>query len=325
MTRSEPLLSVRDLTIGFSTGGKVERAVDRLSFDVMHGEFLALVGESGCGKSITALSVLRLLPEPAAKVLGGTVLFSGADLLRCSSEDLRRIRGKEIAMVFQEPMTSLNPVLRVGDQVAEAVRIHERVGRKEARDRTVEALRKVGVPDPERRYDDYPHLLSGGLRQRVMIAMALVNGPKLLLADEPTTALDVTLQAEILDLLHRLREEAGLSVLLISHDLSVVMEVCDRVAVMYAGVIVETASAVELSAAPMHPYTKALFKAVPAIDSGKAGGRLESIPGRVPPLGKVPPYCRFFDRCALAEPVCKEREPDLREVSPGHWARCVKA
>ncbi|HLG18673.1 MAG TPA: ABC transporter ATP-binding protein [Bdellovibrionota bacterium] len=319
------LLDVRSLSIGFRAGKKFHRAVDQISFHLERGETFSLVGESGCGKTVTALSLLRLITYPPGKIESGEIRYDGRDLLQIPLGQMRRIRGKEIAMIFQEPMTSLNPVFTVGDQIAEAIEVHQRVGSHEAKARACEAMHRVGFPAPKERYDDYPHQMSGGMRQRIMIAMALSCNPKVLVADEPTTALDVTIQAQILALIDQLQEETQMGVLLITHDLGVVAEVADRVAVMYAGVIVELANVKNLFAHPRHPYTQALYRSIPRPGAHSSKEKLEVIPGRVPPLGAVPPYCRFYDRCPLAAAECKEREPDLREVSPGHFVRCIKA
>ncbi|MFH1262136.1 MAG: ABC transporter ATP-binding protein [Pseudomonadota bacterium] len=320
----EPILNVENLSISFRARGAWRSAVSGVSFFLNPGEILSLVGESGCGKSVTALSLLRLLPEPPARIDGGTVRYRGTDLFTLPLPELRKVRGKEIGMVFQEPMTSLNPVLSVGNQIAETIRIHERVGGTKARDRAVEAMAAVGIPGPQERFDTYPHRMSGGLRQRVMIAMALACRPAILIADEPTTALDVTIQAQILELIGRLRTEKGMGVILITHDLGVVAETADRVAVMYVGTIMETAEVRELFANPLHPYTQALRRSLPEPGQKKHAARLPTIAGRVPPLGEVPSHCRFFDRCPKAGPECKVGEPALREVRPGHFVRCVK-
>lgn len=319
-----PVLDVVDLSIGFRVKRVWHRAIDRVSFSLSEGETLSLVGESGCGKSVTALSILRLLPEPPARIEEGEIRFRENDLLSFSSRQLREVRGKEIAMIFQEPMTSLNPIFSVGRQIAEAIGMHERVTRGEARDRAIDAMAKVGIPAPGERFDSYPHQLSGGMRQRIMIAMALACSPAVLIADEPTTSLDVTIQAQILDLISKIREETRMGVILITHDLGVVAEAADRVAVMYAGTIMEQASVKDLFAEPLHPYTEALYRSLPKPGRGKESGRLEMIPGRVPPLGEVPPYCRFFDRCPKAAPGCRAGEPELKEVKPGHFVRCVR-
>ena len=315
----EPVLEVRGLRTWFHTRSGVGRAVDGLSFHLGRGETLGLVGESGCGKSLAALSVLRLVSSPG-RIEGGRVRLRGRDLLDLEEEEMRGVRGNEIAMIFQEPMTSLNPVLTCGDQIAEAVRRHRDAGRQQARERAVDMMRRVGIPAPEQRVDEYPHQLSGGMRQRVMIAMALSCAPDVLIADEPTTALDVTTQAQILDLLQRLQAEFHMAVLLITHDLGVVAETADRVAVMYAGRIVETAETARLFADPRHPYTRGLLRSVPQLEGPL--NRLEVIPGRVPEATDFPSGCRFHPRCPLAEDRCRGESPPLEEVGPAHGAAC---
>jgi len=319
VSEASDTLEIRDLSVHFHTEDGVARAVDGVSLTVRPGETLGVVGESGCGKSVTALSVVRLLPEPPAVYAGGEVRWRGRDLLRLPPGELRRVRGNEIAFVFQEPMTSLNPVFTVGHQVAEAARVHRGLSRKEARREAVEALRRVGIPSPDRRVDEYPHQLSGGMKQRVMIAMALTCEPDLLVADEPTTALDVTIQAQILELLRRLQDEEGLGVLLITHDLGVVAETAREVAVMYAGRVVEQATAEQLFETPRHPYTRGLFRSLPGL--GAPRGRLESIPGSVPSALDLPPGCRFANRCPRAGEPCRETPP-LEEGAPGHAVAC---
>ena len=319
---TEPLLRLRDLKTYFVTdrGGGTAQAVDGVSFDLYPGETLGIVGESGCGKTVTSLSILRLIPEPPGHILPGSLIeFDGRNLLTLPPAELRAIRGNQIAMVFQEPMTSLNPVFTVGDQIAEAAIIHQRLGRKAARARAIEMLTLVGIPDPAEAVDHYPHQLSGGMRQRVMIAMALVCHPKVLIADEPTTALDVTIQAQILELLDRLQTEMGMAVLLITHDLGVVAGQADRVVVMYAGQVVETASTRALFDRPLHPYTEGLMAAVPRIDAPKS--RLQAIPGQVPAATAWPSGCRFHPRCPHAWAKCSIEEPPL--LGDGdHTARC---
>jgi peptide/nickel transport system ATP-binding protein len=321
---SEPVLDVAGLSIAFRAGREWHRAVDRVSFSVSAGEILSLVGESGCGKSVTALSLLRLLPEPPAKIESGRVRFKGEALLKLPAERLRAIRGKDVAMIFQEPATSLNPVFSVGRQIAEAIEIHEKIPSRDAKERAVDAMANVGIPAPRDRFHQYSHQLSGGMKQRIMIAMALACRPAILIADEPTTALDVTIQAQILKLIADLRAESGMGVILITHDLGVVAEAADRVAVMYAGSIMEMSPVRELFAGPLHPYTQALYRSLPKPGGRNDSIRLDTIPGRVPPLGSVPSYCRFFDRCSKAGPECKVGEPELREIGPGHFVRCVK-
>jgi oligopeptide/dipeptide ABC transporter ATP-binding protein len=314
------LLDVRDLRTHFFTDDGVVRAVDGVSFRVRRGKTLGVVGESGCGKSVTALSVMRLVPPPGRHV-GGRILFEGRDLATLPEPEMRAVRGRDIAMIFQEPMTSLNPVFTVGYQIMEAIRTHLPVSRSEARRRAVELLEKVKIPAAARRVDDYPHQMSGGMRQRVMIAMALACTPRLLIADEPTTALDVTIQAQILDLLRELQQEFRMSVLIITHDLGVVAEVADEVAVMYASKIVEYAPARELFREPLHPYTVGLLRAIPRLDTPKAE-KLSVIPGTVPNPLRFPSGCAFHPRCPLAVDRCREVEPRLRELRPGHWVAC---
>jgi peptide/nickel transport system ATP-binding protein/oligopeptide transport system ATP-binding protein len=300
------------------------RAVDGVSFHLDRGELLGLVGESGCGKSITALSVMRLIAAPG-KIVNGEILFDGKDLLKLSDAEMREMRGDDIAMIFQDPMTSLNPVFTVGEQIAEALRLHRKMSRSEARKATIEAMREVAIPDPARRLDDYPHQLSGGMRQRIMIAMALACNPKLLIADEPTTALDVTIQAQILELLNELRKQRELAVLLITHDLGVVAEVADRVAVMYTGRIVEQSPVDELFARPKHPYTEGLLRSVPklTIDDVTRKERLETIEGVVPSPTDLPPGCHFAPRCVHRMPRCTEGRIPLYELDGGVQVRCV--
>ena len=318
------LLEVRDLQIHFRTATSVNRAVDGLSFDIHAGEALAVVGESGCGKSVTSMSILGLLPTPPGKI-AGEINFRGKDLLKASESQMRKMRGSEIGMIFQEPMTSLNPVFTIGQQIGESVRLHEKVSRAQARDRAIEMLRLVGIPSPDRRVDEYPHQLSGGMRQRAMIAIALACNPALLLADEPTTALDVTIQAQILDLMQDLRSKVGSAVMLITHDLGVVAEFAERVLVMYAGRKVEEAKVGDLFRTPRHPYTQGLLNAVPKLGSSlSAAGsvRLAEIPGRVPDLSKPLRGCAFADRCPLVQDVCRRIDPALGTKAPGHLAAC---
>jgi oligopeptide/dipeptide ABC transporter ATP-binding protein len=317
---SEIVLSVRDLSVAFETPRGTARAVDGVAFDLAAGETLALVGESGCGKTVTALSLLRLVEPPGRIAPESRVAYRGTNVLALSGEPLRRIRGAEIAMVFQEPMTSLNPVLTVGWQIAETVLAHRAVSRAAARARAVEMLRLVGIPDPAERYGAYPHELSGGMRQRVMIAMALSCEPRVLVADEPTTALDVTIQAQIIELLMDLKQRLSLSMLLISHDLGLVAGVADRVAVMYGGRIVEQAGTRDLFARPLHPYTDGLLRAVPRMD--RPADTLPAIPGAVPAATHWPAGCRFHPRCAHAWPRCRADEPALLAAGPDRAARC---
>jgi oligopeptide/dipeptide ABC transporter ATP-binding protein len=316
------LLSVRNLTTVFQTGKGQVTAVDDVSFDLGRSEVLGIVGESGSGKSVTALSILGLLQTPPGRVAGGQVLFEGQDLLKLSESRMQAIRGSDISMIFQEPMTSLNPVFTVGDQVMETIRVHEKLGPKAARDRAIEMLVKVGIPSPERRIDDYPHQLSGGMRQRVMIAMALACSPKLLLADEPTTALDVTIQAQILDLLRQLQAEMNMAVIVITHNMGVVAEFADRVIVMYAGQIVEQASVDDTFYRPGHPYTEGLLRSIPDLEVERR--RLHAIPGTMPSPFALPPGCRFQARCPDARPPCGERVPALIDLADGRFARCIR-
>jgi peptide/nickel transport system ATP-binding protein len=312
------LLEVEDLSVRFETDDGPVHAVDRLSFRLAESEVLGVVGESGCGKSVSFMSLLRLLPETA--VVGGRARFGGVDLLSADPARLRRIRGREIAFVFQEPMTSLNPAFKVGNQIGEVLRRHLGVGRAAARSRTIELLELVRIPAPERRVDEYPHQLSGGMRQRVMIAMALACDPKILIADEPTTALDVTIQAGILDLMRDIRERLGTAIVLITHNLGVVADVADRVIVMYAGRKAEEAPVHELFAHPQHPYTEGLLGAVPRPGAGRE--RLREIPGRVPSLAELPPACAFAPRCPRADDRSRTEQPVLREVRPQHLVAC---
>jgi len=319
-----PLLRVQDLKTHFHTRDGVVRAVDGVSFDVMPGETLAVVGESGCGKSVTAMSILRLLPMPPARIAGGRIEFEGRNLLDLSEPDMRKVRGNAISMIFQEPMTSLNPVLTIGRQISEALVLHRGMTEKAALARAAEMLRKVRIPEAERRLAQYPHELSGGMRQRVMIAMALACGPRLLIADEPTTALDVTIQAQILELMHELRDETGASVILITHDLGVVAEIAHRVVVMYAGRKVEEAPIGELFASPRHPYTRGLLGSMPHLGDSvnETGKRLVEIPGMVPSLKEPAPGCLFAPRCPNATERCSRDAPALEQHAPGHWAAC---
>ena len=318
----ETLLSIRGLRTYFHTESGVAKAVDGVDLDIHRGEVLGLVGESGSGKSVTALSILRLIPSPPGRIEAGEILYEGRNLVTLPREALRAIRGNDISMVFQEPMTSLNPVFTIGMQVTEVILAHERTSRKDAEARAIEILTEVGIPEPAVRMTQYPHHLSGGQRQRVMIAMALVLNPSLLIADEPTTALDVTIQAQILDLMMELKaRRAGASILLITHNLAVVAETCDRVAVMYGGKIQEIAPVEELFRNPLHPYTQGLLGSIPRVDGQKAA-RLTVIPGTVPDVHDMPVGCKFETRCPSRFAPCADREPPLIEETPGHWVRC---
>ena len=318
------LIQVIDLRTSFFTPEGEVRAVDGVSFSLEEGKTLGLVGESGCGKSVTALSILRLVPSPPGKIVGGEVLYRGRDLLKLGREEMRKMRGDEISMIFQDPMTSLNPVFTVGNQIAEAIRLHQGLGARETREKTIDMLRLVRIADPESRVDEYPHQLSGGMRQRVMIAMALACNPSLLIADEPTTALDVTIQAQILELIKELQQKLGMALLLITHDLGVVAERADGVAIMYAGKIVERGPVEAIFRRPLHPYTVGLLNSLPG-SGEKKKKRLEAIPGVVPSLLELPGGCRFRDRCPKAAGVCAEAEPELLEKEKGHWAACYFA
>jgi oligopeptide/dipeptide ABC transporter ATP-binding protein len=319
-SQSGALLSVEGLSVAFRTEAGEVPVVEDVSFAIAPGRTLGLVGESGCGKSVTAMTVMRLLPQPPARIRGGRILFEGEDLLALPERRMRQRRGDRIGMIFQEPMTSLNPTLSVGRQIAEVLRIHRGAGAAQAREATLEMLRLVGIGAPERRYAQFPHQLSGGLRQRAMIAMALVCRPDLLIADEPTTALDVTIQAQILELLKRLQRELGMAILLITHDLGVVAEFCDEVAVMYAGRIVERAAAPALFARPRHPYTAGLLASTPRL--ARRGGLLPTIPGMVPPPGRRGAGCSFAERCPRVLPRCRAERPDLLPAAPGHETAC---
>ena len=325
------LLTIEDLRVEFDTrhssskGGRVT-ALDGISLDVEPGETLGIVGESGCGKSITALSVMGLVPQPPGHVVGGTITFDGEDITGAPERRLRELRGRDMAMIFQEPMTSLNPVFNAADQIAEAILLHQDVTRREAEDRAVDLLRTVGIPEPERRAKAYPHELSGGMRQRVMIAIALSCRPKLLIADEPTTALDVTVQAQIFDLMRRIQEEFGVAIMLITHDMGAIAEMADRVAVMYAGRVVETGAADDVIDHPLHPYTRGLIGCIPTLDGEVGADRLPplaEIPGIVPPLHLLGDFCPFADRCPLVHERCRESDPAL--VGQPHAVACYAA
>ena len=320
---SEPLLEVKDLQTHFFTDDGVVRAVDGVSYALNAGETLAVVGESGSGKSVTSLSILRLVATPPGRIVGGSIRFRGRDLLQLSQDEMRAIRGKEISMIFQEPMTSLNPVYTCGDQIAEVVELHEKASKATARARAIEMLRLVGIPSPEQRVDEYPHQMSGGMRQRVMIAMALACKPAILIADEPTTALDVTIQAQILELLQKLQAEFGMAVLLITHDLGVVAETADHVAVMYAGQVVEYCDVRSAFQRTRHPYTAGLLASLPKL--GGVSETLRVIPGNVPNPVRFPQGCRFHPRCALVQDRCRRELPVLRAIEEGHLVRCHRA
>ena len=318
--KKKPILEVNNLKTHFFVEEGTVKAVDGVSFEIYEGETLGLVGESGSGKSVTSMSVMRLIPEPPGKIVEGEIKFKGEDLVTKPMSKMRKIRGNEISMIFQEPMTSLNPVYTIGDQIVEAVLLHQDVNKSQARDRAIEMLEKVGIPAPEQRVDEYPHQLSGGMRQRVMIAMALSCNPSLLIADEPTTALDVTIQAQILELMKELRDEFNTATLLITHDLGVVAEVCDRVAVMYAGKIVEYGDINKIFKSPEHPYTIGLLKSIPKLTDNKK--RLEPIQGTVPSPLNFPKGCKFNNRCPHAKDKCFAQDPELKEVAEGRGVRC---
>lgn len=319
---SQPLIQINGLKTYFLTDRGVAKAVDDVSFDIKKGETLALVGESGCGKSVTALSVMGLVPKPPGEVVGGSILFKGQDLLKYSEKEMRKIRGNKISMIFQEPMTSLNPVFKIGDQIIEVLTLHQNISKNEAKDRAVELLKAVRIPAPENRVNDYPHQMSGGMRQRVMIAMALACGPEMIIADEPTTALDVTIQAQILELMEQLSESTGTAILLITHNLGVVAETSHDVVVMYAGRIVEKADALTLFREPLHPYTRGLMGSIPGIKADDKSIKLEAIPGIVPSLFGLPKGCKFNQRCNKAFDRCFKEEPDLKTIKAGHDVRC---
>jgi peptide/nickel transport system ATP-binding protein len=324
MNSISPLLAVENLKTYFYTRDGVVRAVDGVSFSVYPGETVAIVGESGCGKSVTSLSILRLIASPPGRIVSGKVELEGRDLITLTEREMRAIRGNEISMIFQEPMTSLNPVLTIGRQIAEALELHRGFSNRDALQRAVEMLKLVNMPEPERRISQYPHQLSGGMRQRVMIAMALACDPRLLIADEPTTALDVTIQAQILDLMRALKEKTGAAIVLITHDLGVVAEMAQRVVVMYAGRKVEEAPVRELFANPQHPYTRGLLSSIPRLDREHIGTRtrLAEIPGTVPSLREEPRGCLFAERCAYATARCREGYPELEMKAPGHYVAC---
>jgi oligopeptide/dipeptide ABC transporter ATP-binding protein len=319
----DPLLRVSDLSVGFESAGVIARAVDGVSFDVRKGRTLGIVGESGCGKSVTAFSIMRLLPQPHGRILGGSILFEGKDLVLAGEADLHRIRGGRIGMVFQEPLSALNPVQTIGRQLAEVLLLNKPITRQQALAESVSLLGKVGIPSPEVRIREYPHQLSGGMRQRVVIAMALSCKPSLLIADEPTTALDVTIQAQILDLMLSLQRELGMAIILITHDLGVIAQVCDEVVVMYAGRVAEKGPVDEIFRRPTHPYTRGLLASIPRLSTARKS-RLPTIEGAVPSLGEMPAGCRFQNRCPYVEQRCRDARPPLEEVASGHNVSCVR-
>jgi len=327
MVLANVVLDVEGLRTELRTGRGVIKAVDGVSFALDRGETLAIVGESGCGKSMTALSIMRLVPEPPGRIVGGSVKLDGQDLLRLDDEAMRAVRGNDVSMIFQEPMTSLNPVLSIGSQISEAVRLHQDLPKSAAMDKAVDMLRRVRIPEPAQRAREYPHQLSGGMRQRAMIAMALACNPKVLIADEPTTALDVTIQAQILDLILSLQQELGTAIILITHDLGVVAETARRVIVMYAGRKIEEAEVERLFAAPQHPYTNGLLASIPRLalvagESSHGSHRLKEIPGMVPSLADLPPGCAFAPRCSFADERRRREFPPYEQKRPGHWAAC---
>lgn len=325
MSGSIRILEIQGLKTYFETARGTIKAVDGVDLSLEKGDTLGVVGESGCGKTVLSLSIMKLVPKPAGRIVAGKIIFNGTDLVSLDESSMRGIRGKDISMIFQEPMTSLNPVLKIGDQVSEVIRIHQGLSAREALTQAVDILRMVGIPAPEQRAGEYPHQMSGGMRQRVIIAMAIACRPKLILADEPTTALDVTIQAQILDILNKLKEELETSVVLITHDLGVIAETARNVAVMYAGKVVEYSDVKSLFSDPLHPYTEGLLQSVPKINRLTAcdkNGYLRTIPGSVPSLYSLPPGCSFQDRCPAVTEKCRRDEPLLKEVSPGHFSRC---
>jgi oligopeptide/dipeptide ABC transporter ATP-binding protein len=321
MEKNEILVDVKDLQTYFFTDDGVVKAVDGMSFTIRRGEVVALVGESGCGKSVASLSIMRLIDKPG-KTIGGELLFKGEDLLKKTEEEMRKIRGSEIAMIFQEPMTSLNPVYTIGNQISEAITLHQKIHATEAKRRTIEMLYLVGIPEPERRFSQYPHEMSGGMRQRVMIAMALSSNPDLLISDEATTALDVTIQAQILDLMRGLQKKLGMAIFIITHNLAVVAEMADTINIAYAGKIVESASAREIFKSPRHPYTYGLLQSIPKFTEKRTNEPLPAIEGMVPSPYHMPKGCRFNPRCPFATEKCREEEPEIIELTPGHLVRC---
>jgi len=319
-----PLLEIKNLRTYFSVRGHTAKAVDDVSLSILPGQTLGLVGESGCGKSVTAHSIMRLIPSPPGRIAGGEILFEGQDLVTLSEAQMRRIRGNRISMIFQEPMTSLNPTYPVGDQVEEVIRLHEKLSRAAARERSVDMFKLVGIPAAEKRIDDYPHQMSGGMRQRVMIAMALACNPQLMIADEPTTALDVTIQAQILDLMNKLKQETGAAILFITHDLGVIAEMSQHVAVMYAGRMMAYADARTIYANPKNPYTVGLLGSIPVLGRNSGGGRLQTIPGVVPSLLNLPEGCLFSDRCPDVFEDCRRVAPAMVPAGENHFVRCLK-
>jgi oligopeptide transport system ATP-binding protein len=317
----ELLLQVKNLKTHFYTDAGVVKAVDGVDLEIHKGETLGVVGESGSGKSITAMSIMRLIPVPPGKIVSGEIIFNGKDLVKASEREMMKIRGNDIAMIFQDPMTSLNPVLTVGEQIMEAIVLHQKVGRSDAKKKAIEMLKTVGIPESETRVNNYPHQFSGGMRQRVMIAMALSCNPKLLIADEPTTALDVTIQAQILSLMNKLKDDFGTAIMLITHDLGVVAELCQKVLVMYAGNTVEYTDSRALFATPKHPYTWGLLGSLPKLDESEKQ-RLEPIEGQPPDLRHLPQGCNFAPRCKHKLPICEQQKPILREIEPGHMVSC---
>jgi oligopeptide/dipeptide ABC transporter ATP-binding protein len=318
------VLEIRDLKTYFFTYEGVAKAVDGVSYQLAKGEPLGVVGESGCGKSVTALSILRLIPVPPGKIVGGEILFKGKNLIDLPEEEMRKIRGNRISMIFQEPMTSLNPVFTIGNQIQETIKLHQGLSKRESLEKAIEMLRLVNIPSPERCVNQYPHELSGGMRQRAMIAMSLACNPEILIADEPTTALDVTIQAQILDLMNKLKEELGMAIILITHNLGVIAETVNRVLVMYAGKIVEEAKTKTLFENPQHPYTRGLLKSIPRLGDKVRHGkvRLSEIPGVVPSLYEISSGCKFSTRCPSVMDICEEKEPELKEIEKGHFSAC---
>jgi len=325
MTDQSILLDVKELKTHFFTRKGIIKAADGISFEIHRGETLGVVGESGCGKSISALSIMRLVPSPPGRIVGGEILFEGQNLLQMSLDRIRKMRGSEISMIFQEPMTSLNPVYTVGEQIAEVIRIHQGLGRREAREQAVEMLDRVGIPSPERRVQDYPYQMSGGMRQRIMIAIALSCHPKLLIADEPTTALDVSIQSQILDLINQLKEDLGISILFITHNLGVVAETAQRVVVMYAGKVIEASKVRDLFHQPLHPYTRGLLNSIPAWHQSRKKRdrhRLQEIPGMIPDPFHLPKGCLFYPRCPDKRTRCEDQAPPLERKGEDHYVRC---